>query len=286
IRVLRGHSRRFRQLRGLSTAAGAVLSRPRWYRGLEPVWRRLAGLGARHDWGPQGLPPLAPESFHRQQRHRLGEARFSAESPGPEQRASGLLAEEDCGLGQTSAARRAEISEGTSEAGPAITLLGQRLQEVGSSLAEVQGPANLARRLAAAPQPLWLQDHPWLRRVGGELEKIGVRHRMAKDDWTPEAGTAVTVALGAIPETGSVVVDSGGGPGAVLAFRSQRHIVLIPRGNCRLSLSQALNYVQGRGPGLVSWLTGPSRTADIEKVLVLGAQGPADVEMILYREEE
>ena len=36
---------------------------------------------------------------------------------------------------------------------------------------------------------------------------------------------------------------------------------------------------------MVSWLTGPSRTADIEKVLVLGAQGPINLEIILYQEE-
>jgi L-lactate utilization protein LutC len=35
----------------------------------------------------------------------------------------------------------------------------------------------------------------------------------------------------------------------------------------------------------VSWLTGPSRTADLEKGLVLGAQGPRTIEIILYQEE-
>ena len=99
------------------------------------------------------------------------------------------------------------------------------------------------------------------------------------------AGTAVTVGLGAIPETGSVLVDSGAGPGAVLAFRARKQIVLLPRRKFGLSLAQALEYVRGRGPGLVSWLTGPSRTADIEKVLVLGAQGPINLEIFLYQEE-
>ncbi len=108
---------------------------------------------------------------------------------------------------------------------------------------------------------------------------------MAQADWAPEAGTAVTVGFGAIPETGSVLVDSGGGPGAVLAFRAGKQIVLLPRPSSRLSLAQALEYVRSRGPGQVSWLTGPSRTADIEKVLVLGAQGPLNLEIFLYQEE-
>ena len=163
--------------------------------------------------------------------------------------------------------------------------MAKRLREAGSSLAEVKGPADLARRLAAEAEPLWLEDHPWLRPVAGELEKLGVRLRTAQADWAPMAGTAVTVGLGAIPETGSVLVDSGGGPGAVLAFRAGKQIVLLPRNSSHLSLAQALNYVRDRGPGLVSWLTGPSRTADIEKVLVLGAQGPLTLEIFLYQEE-
>ena len=132
---------------------------------------------------------------------------------------------------------------------------------------------------------MWLEDHPWLHPVAGELEKLGVKPRLAQADWAPMAGTAVTVGLGAIPETGSVLVDSGGGPGAVLAFRAVKQIILVPRDSSQLSLAQALEYVRRRGPGLVSWLTGPSRTADIEKVLVLGAQGPLNLEIFLYQEE-
>ncbi len=293
IRVLRRHSLRFRQLRSLSTAAGVVLSRPRWYRGLEPVWRRLAGLTPRHGWGSLGLPPLAPESFHQRQRGRQSESSGDEEkqrqrlSVFQEPEASRLHAEEGGGIfGKANSDFDPDISERTHGSAPTLALLAQRLQEACSSLDEVQGPADLARRLAAAARPLWLEDHPWLRRVAGELAKLGVQYHMAQDDWAPEAGTAVTVALGAIPETGSVLVDSGGGPGAVLAFRARTHVVLVPRENCGLSLAQALKYVQDRGPALVSWLTGPSRTADIEKVLVLGAQGPANLEMILYQEEE
>ena len=96
--------------------------------------------------------------------------------------------------------------------------MAQRLQEAGSSLAEVKGPADLARRLAGETAPLWLEDHPWLRPVAGELEKLGVRPHIAQADWTPVAGTAVTVGLGAIPETGSVLVDSGGGLGPSWPF--------------------------------------------------------------------
>jgi L-lactate dehydrogenase complex protein LldF len=277
---LRHHSRRFRHLRWLSTAAGVVLNRPRWYRGLEPAWRGLAGLTARHGWGR--LPALSAESFYQRQR-RSGKAGVggtasplrpplapvkTTESSSPEREAAGRGAETaDPGLATS------------------IALLARRLEEAGSALEQVQGPVALARYLSTAPPPVWLEDHPWLRPAVAELEKLGVQPRVARREWAPEAGTAVTVALGAIPETGSVMVEAGGGPAAVLPFRARQHLVLVPRDRAEMSLAQALAWVHRRGPGLVSWLTGPSRTADIEKVLVLGAQGPQSLKIILYQEE-
>jgi ferredoxin len=272
IRGLRRHSRRFGPLRGLTTAAGAVLSRPRWYRSLEPAARRLAVLAARRGWGLPGLAGLAPESFHRQPRVRR------ERPPLPPRQAPRSLATDGAEAARLAAKEYPEPDSPTS-------VLAKRLQEAGCSLAESIGPADLARRLAGEGEPLWLEDHPWLHPVARELERLGVQHRVAQNDWAPEAGTAVTVGLGAIPETGSVLVDSGGGPGAVLAFRAGKQIVLLPRQSSGLSLAQGLEYVRDRGPGQVSWLTGPSRTADIEKVMVLGAQGPLNLEIFLYQEE-
>jgi L-lactate dehydrogenase complex protein LldG len=92
------------------------------------------------------------------------------------------------------------------------------------------------------------------------------------------------VARGAIPETGSVLEDGGEGVGAALAFRAEKQIILIPPDRAGLSLAEALATGPQAGQA-VTWLTGASRTADIEKVLVMGAQGPKELEMIVYQEE-
>jgi L-lactate dehydrogenase complex protein LldG len=95
----------------------------------------------------------------------------------------------------------------------------------------------------------------------------------------------VTVALGAVPETGSVVMPGGGGPATWLPFRARRQIVLVPAQKTDLSLSQALEMAVQEETGVTTWLTGPSRTADIEKVLVLGAQGVEQLDVVIYQSE-
>jgi L-lactate dehydrogenase complex protein LldG len=117
-----------------------------------------------------------------------------------------------------------------------------------------------------------------------ELERLGVTFRWAVDAWAPEADTVVTVALGAVPETGSVLVASSAGAGW-LPFKARRQVVLVPPDLAILTLTQALELAGSSGHAMVTLLTGPTRTADIEKVLVLGAQGPVHLEVALYQPE-
>jgi L-lactate dehydrogenase complex protein LldF len=281
IHACRAPSRRFRLLQAGTKTAGVVLCHPHWYRGLERAWRSLASLANLGGRIP-GIPKFSPQSFQRQLQARQGATSAGLTSPGGAYHPLAVKPEDS-----TPFAACNQVCKGRENlnAGAATELLAQRLQEAGATLRRIKGPTDLAQHLAAAVAPLWLEDHPWLRRVAQELARLGVRHQIATQAWTPEVGTAVTVALGAIPETGSVLVDSGGGAPAVLAYRAQKQIALLPLERAHLSLTQALEYIQGRGPGMVSWLTGPSRTADIEKVLVLGAQGPETLEVILYQEE-
>lgn len=161
-------------------------------------------------------------------------------------------------------------------------LLEARLKEAGGRLYHAQGPQALAGILAReAGEPLWLEDHPWLTDAVPELEKIGLAPHIAGDTWELEVDTAVTVGLGAVPETGSVLV-AGSGPSSWLPLQARRHIILVPLELADLTFSQALDLTRQEGSPMVTWLTGPTRTADIEKVLILGAQGPGELAVIMY----
>jgi L-lactate dehydrogenase complex protein LldG len=47
-----------------------------------------------------------------------------------------------------------------------------------------------------------------------------------------------------------------------------------------------IRYAYGKGgmPRTVNWITGPSRSGDIEQTLLLGAHGPRRLHILLVRE--
>jgi L-lactate dehydrogenase complex protein LldG len=170
-----------------------------------------------------------------------------------------------------------------------IKLFQQRLTEAGASLISASGPVQLARALRQySDTVLFLEDHHWLQAAAALLPD-GFSHNLffVSDTVSPAPAadiTAVTIGLGAVPETGSVLVGSSSPQAFRLSLCPRRHIVVIPADQAGLTMSEALVATAQEPSGLVTWVTGPSRTADIEKVLVLGAQGASELIVIIYTE--
>jgi L-lactate utilization protein LutC len=171
-----------------------------------------------------------------------------------------------------------------------LDLLHQSLTEASASLSQARGPGQLAQVLRQFAGPiLTMEDHPWLQVAASHLPD----HPAGEIQVMPPSGlpdpksldTLVSVGLGAVPETGTVLLGGGSPLAFRLSLRPRRHIVVIPADRAFLTLAEALALTAREPSGLVSWVTGPSRTADIEKVLVLGAQGASELTVILYQEE-
>ena len=292
ILYLRRQSQHYRWLRTLSGLAGRVLSRPRLYRSAEAGLRLLPRLVPSSP-GAELLRNLTPVSFHRLaggRGERGGEAKADMTGlssipgfPGPSGTCTGVTPELSAVTGEAGGTGVSPVEFSLAPGlAAAMNLLKTRLEEVGGRLHKVRGPTALARLLAArAGQPLWLEDHPWLRRAAAHLPEFGLTPHFGNDPAAPPADTAVTVALGAIPETGSVLV--GPPASAWPALKARKHIILVPAARAGLSLAEALALTRSQPPGLITWLTGPTRTADIEKILVLGAQGPGEMEVVIYQ---
>jgi L-lactate dehydrogenase complex protein LldG len=88
-----------------------------------------------------------------------------------------------------------------------------------------------------------------------------------------------------VARTGSIVLSSITAGGRRLSVLPPFHIAIASAAQLVPSLDEALRIYQQRGePNRSSYatiITGPSRTSDIEKILVLGAHGPKRLAVIV-----
>lgn len=81
-----------------------------------------------------------------------------------------------------------------------------------------------------------------------------------------------------VAQTGSVLVSTRSAGGRALSVLPPHHVVLARAGQLVPDLPTAFADLRARYgddfPSMISLITGPSRTGDIERILVLGAHGP------------
>lgn len=128
--------------------------------------------------------------------------------------------------------------------------------------------------------------------------RMGEDARLAAMPWTgtqldvtrgPSAGddlNAISFAEAAVAETGTLVFVSGAHNPTTLNFLPDNHIAIVRM--CDVEADYEAVWVRlrarfGKGvlPRTVNFVTGPSRSADIEQKLLLGAHGPRSLHIIM-----
>jgi L-lactate dehydrogenase complex protein LldG len=167
-----------------------------------------------------------------------------------------------------------------------VALFVAMAEEVQATVTRVNSPAavpevvarylaaeNLPAELVLAPDPS-LDDIPWDARP-----LLRIRRGRA------EMGDAVslTPCFAAIAETGTLMLVSGPATPTTLNFLPDTHIVVV-NGNQVVATYEdgwdRLRTTDGM-PRTVNFITGPSRTGDIEQRIELGAHGPRRLHIIL-----
>ncbi|MGA8024168.1 MAG: LUD domain-containing protein [Candidatus Acidiferrales bacterium] len=147
--------------------------------------------------------------------------------------------------------------------------------------------AALERVLVSLPAgEIFVQDAPELRRISSTLrDRNDVR-------WSSEGGprensqATVTLAEVLVAQTGSVMVSGAcGGRGASIV--APVHVIVAKTSQLVPTLEDAFARIRERETAAknsyLCLITGSSRTADIEKILVMGAHGPRRLVVILER---
>ena len=83
-----------------------------------------------------------------------------------------------------------------------------------------------------------------------------------------------------VARLGTVVISSMQESGRVPNFLPEVHVVVAEQSQVVATIKDAINHIREKYevmPSMVSFITGPSRTADIEKTLVMGAHGPREL---------
>jgi len=104
---------------------------------------------------------------------------------------------------------------------------------------------------------------------------------------TGDEAISVTPCIAAVAETGSVVMASSGDTPATLNFLPETHILVLYESQVVRHVDDVFSHVRDLDPlpRAVNFVTGPSRTADIEQTIEIGAHGPRRMHVLLIAGE-
>ncbi len=162
------------------------------------------------------------------------------------------------------------------EAVQATTVRVHSADEVPAAVSDYLRNHNLPQSLQTGSDPR-LAAMPWDKAPQLQLDT---------DISTRADSVTLTHAFAGVAETGTAILISGRDNPTSNNFLPQAHIVVLNAPDIKgdyESVWQRLRNVQGKGimPRTVNMITGPSRSADIEQTLILGAHGPRAVHIIV-----
>lgn len=151
-------------------------------------------------------------------------------------------------------------------------------RDVPAEIARYLAAENLPAELRIAPDPM-LDALPW-----AERPLLQIRRGKAE----PGDAVSLTPCLAAVAETGTLMLVSGETTPTTLNFLPDTHIVVVRVGQVVATYEDGWDLLRAGDahgtadiPRTVNFITGPSRTGDIEQKIELGAHGPRRLHVIL-----
>jgi len=168
----------------------------------------------------------------------------------------------------------------------ACQLLVSGCEEMLSEKAEDLCDLKVSGKIIAAPglsDQLFDQFEQIAEKSGIDLIKSGLRKQVAGID------IGFTIATGGIAETGSIVLDSSSEDVRLATMLSEIHVAVVRKSSIRpnsFDFEKDMKEMMRSAPNYLAFITGASRTADIERVLALGVHGPLELHVILWEDKE
>jgi L-lactate dehydrogenase complex protein LldG len=151
----------------------------------------------------------------------------------------------------------------------------ESLDDVPAAVADYLRSKNLPQAIRRGGDPL-LESIPWEKERTLEVS-------VGRSDGNQLA--AVSHAFRAVAETGTLVLTSGPDNPTTLNFLPEHHLVVVEAkdvvGDYETMWDAIRKKFGAKLPRTVNWITGASRSADIEQVLLHGAHGPKGLHVLV-----
>ena len=139
-------------------------------------------------------------------------------------------------------------------------------------------------RVLVAPE-LEIAMYQHLDRLCKENNVTLIKNDLRKYSSKIEVG--LTFADFGIAETGTIVLNSDSEDKRLSTMISQTHVAMLYKSKIRttaLDMAEELASLTSKPSSYTAFITGPSRTADIERVLAIGVHGPLELHIILLED--
>jgi len=157
------------------------------------------------------------------------------------------------------------------------------VDELPETIIEYLNRYNLPSRIKTDTNPL-LNGVEWAKHP-----TLEVNYGKAEDN----DQNSITVAFAGVAETGTAVLTSGPNNPTTLNFLPENHIIIMPVSRLFgtyeetwAHLRAEMGNIEITFPRTVNWITGPSRTGDIEQTIQLGIHGPKRLHVILLEDND
>jgi L-lactate dehydrogenase complex protein LldG len=151
------------------------------------------------------------------------------------------------------------------------------IEALNGIIASLQDSPLRGRTIALSNTPLLER---LMARVETSVDEISVAPSAAE---LFDYDVGISTAQAAIAETGTLMLDSEAERHRLVSLVPPVHIAIVDSANICLTLGEAL-AAAGQGPELsptITFITGPSRTADIELTLAIGVHGPQELYVVV-----
>ncbi len=169
-----------------------------------------------------------------------------------------------------------------------LTLFTKMAEKFSATVARVASAADVPAAVSDylrqhnLPAAVRTGDDPRLAAMPWDKTQIEIAHGPS------DGGDAVSVshALGGVAESGTLVLTSGPDNPTTLNFLPETEIVVLAAADLAGDYETVWDrirerYGKGALPRTVNYITGPSRSGDIEQTIILGAHGPRSLHIVV-----